>query len=367
MVDATEAWLYVGTQRSGPGTGISRARFDARTGTLSPFAIAAVTDDPAFFVVDETRGRIVTCHSGTPGGVGAFQIDLVTGTLTPLERAASVGRGPSQLTLDHTSRFVLSANYGGGYVDVHALDAAGIGARTSHVPHTGRGPDATRQTQPHVHCVRMSPDNRFALVADLGLDRVFVYRFDAAAGTLTPHDPAFAATAPASGPRHLAWHPNGRWVYLIEELSNTITTFAWDAARGRLDAQQTIGTLPADFTGDNTAAEILVREDGRFLYASNRGHDSLAIFAIDAGRGVLTLVAHEPSRGRTPRYMMFDPSADWLFVSNVDSDSVALFRVDRSSGRLMPHGDLHPINRPHGLAWAPVRAAVRGLPSAGER
>jgi 6-phosphogluconolactonase len=352
MADATEAWLYVGTQRSGPGTGLSRARFDVERGTLSPFTIAAVTDDPAFIVFDEAHGQLVTCHSGTPGGVGAFEVDLATGELTPRDRAASEGRGPSQLTVDRTSRFVLSANYGGGYVAVHALDAAGVGVRTAHVQHTGRGPDATRQTQSHVHCVRVSPDNRFALVADLGLDLVFVYRFDAAAGTLTPHDPPFAATAPASGPRHLAWHPNGRDVYLIEELSNTITMFAWDAAAGRLDARQTVSTLPADFTGDNTAAEILVRGDGRFLYASNRGHDSIAVFAIDATRGTLTLVAHEPSRGRTPRYMTFDPSGGWLFVSNVDSDVIALFRIDADSGRLTPHGDLHAIVRPHGLACA---------------
>jgi 6-phosphogluconolactonase len=367
MTVAAEAWLYVGTQRSGPGTGISRARFDVDRGALSPVTLAAATDDPAFFVFDDVHSLLVTCHSGAPGGIGAFRGDLSTGTLTPLGRAASAGRGPSQLTLDHTSRFVLSANYGGGYVDVHALGAAGLGAQTAHVQHTGRGPDATRQTQSHVHCVRMSPDNRFALVADLGLDRVFVYRFDAAAGTLTPHDPPFVATAPASGPRHLAWHPDGRWVYLIEELSNTITTFAWDAERGRLDARQTVGTLPADFTGDNTAAEILVRDDGRVLYASNRGHDSLAIFAIDATLGTLTLVGHEPSRGRTPRYMTFDPAGVWLFVSNVDSDAVALFRIDGPSGRLSPHGDLHPTVRPHGLVCVSARAAVRGLPPTGGR
>jgi 6-phosphogluconolactonase len=371
MLDAmtlvTEAWLYVGTQRSGPGTGISRARFDARTGTLSPFTVAIVTDDPAFLVFDARHDRLVACHSGTPGGVGAFGADPATGALTPLGRAESVGRGPSQLTIDHTSRFVLSANYGGGYVDVHALDANGIGARTAHVQHTGHGPDPARQTQPYVHCVRVSPDNRFALVADLGLDRVFVYRFDDGTGALAPHAPAFVSTAPASGPRHLTWHPNGRWVYLIEELRNTITTFAWDAERGVLDARQTVSTLPVEFTGGNTAAEILVREDGRVLYASNRGHDSLAIFAIDASRGTLSLVAHEPSRGRTPRYMAFGPTADWLFVSNVDSDGVAIFRVDAPSGRLTPHGDLHSTLRPHGLAWTPVRSAVRGLPSAGER
>ncbi len=358
MLDAmtlvSMAWLYVGTQRSGPGTGVARAQFDVVSGALSPFTPAIVTDDPAFLVFDEQHDQIVACHSGTPGGVGAFEANLETGALTPLHRAACEGRGPSQLTIDHTSRFVLSANYGGGYVDVHALDDEGVGAQTSHVPHTGHGPDAARQAQPYVHCVRMSPDNRFALVAALGLDRVFVYRFDDATGALAPHDPPFAATAPTSGPRHLAWHPGGRWVYLIEELSNAITTFAWDAAGGRLDARQTVSTLPADFTGDNTAAEILVREDGRFLYASNRGHDSIAIFAIDPALGTLSLVAHEPSRGRTPRYMAFGLSADWLFVSNVDSDAVALFRVDAKSGRLTPHGDLHSITRPHGLAVAPV-------------
>lgn len=346
-------WLFVGTQHSGPGTGLSRARFDPATGSLSSFELAAPSPDPAFFVVHPDGRHLYTCNSGTPGGVTAFALQPRTGALTMLNAVESTGRGPSQLSLDRTGRVVLDANYGGGYLDVVPLTPTGaLGALSARVQHEGRGVDPVRQTRPYVHCVTVDPGNRFALVTDLGLDRVYVYRFDASAATVMPHDPPYAQTAPRAGPRHLAWHPNGRWVYLIEELSNTITVFAWDGATGRLDAQQTIGTLPPEFAGENTAAEILVRADGRFVYASNRGHDSVAVFVVDQTTGRLTLASRVSSQGRTPRYMAFDPSHAWLFVANIDDDSIVPFRIDRETGALSRNGAPHHQPRPYGLAFA---------------
>ncbi|MEO8484245.1 MAG: lactonase family protein [Acidobacteriota bacterium] len=349
-------WLFVGTHYAGPGTGLSRARFDPATGSLSPFELAATCPDPAFFVVHPDGRRLYACNSGTPGGVTAFALSPTTGTLTMLNAIESAGRGPSQLTLDRTGRVLLDANYGGGYFDVVTLTADGaLGALGARVPHEGQGTDPVRQARAYVHCVVVDPANRFALVADLGLDRVYVYRFDAAAGTVAPHDPPYATTAPGSGPRHLAWHPNGRWLYLIEEMGNAITALAWDAETGRLHAQQTVTTLPEGFTDANTAAEILVRADGRFVYASNRGHDSVAVFAIDQLNGRLTLASRVGSNGRTPRYMALDPSQQWLMVANIDSDSIAQFRVDVQTGALTSHGELHHQSRPYGLAFAPAQ------------
>lgn len=349
-------WLFVGTHHSGPGTGLSRARFDPSTGRLSSFELAAPSGDPAFFVVHPNGRHLYTCNSGTPGGVTAFALRPRTGVLTQLNAIDSIGRGPSQLTLDRTGTVLLDANYGGGYFDVVRLTETGaIGALSARVQHEGHGADPVRQARAYVHCVTVDPTNRFALVADLGLDRVYVYRFDAPAGTVTPHDPPYATTAPGSGPRHLAWHPNGRWIYLIEELSNAITLFAWEGENGRLDARQTVGTLPANVTAENTAAEILVRADGRFLYASNRGHDSVVVFAIDQQSGQLTPASRVGSGGRTPRYLTFDPSHTWLFAANIDSDTIAQFHVDRETGALTPHGAPHHQPRPYGLAFAPGR------------
>jgi len=348
-------WLFVGTHHSGPGTGLSRARFDPATGSLSSFEPAVETVDPAFFVVHPDGQHLYTCNSGTPGGVTAFALTPSTGALTLLNAVESAGRGPSQLTLDRTGRALLDANYGGGYVESLPLTPAGsLGTVGTRVQHQGQGADPVRQSRPYVHCVTVDPDNRFALVADLGLDRVYVYRFNAAAGTLAPHDPQYVATAPGSGPRHLAWHPNGRWIYLIEELSNTITLFTWDGASGRLDAKQTVNTLPADFAGENTTAEILVRGDGRFVYASNRGHDSVAVFGVDQENGRLALASRVNAGGRTPRYLAFDPSQAWLFAANVDSDAISQFRVDVESGALTLHGSPHHQPRPYGLAFAAV-------------
>lgn len=344
------AWVFIGTQRSGPGTGISRAAFDATTGRLSPFALEAIEPDPSFLAAAPSGRHLYVSNAGTPGGVTALSIDPVTGALTRLNHSVSEGRGPSQLSLDEGGRFVLEANYGGGYVEVLAVTGDGrLGAQTALIRHEGRSVHPDRQTRAYPHCVRVDPSNRFALVADLGLDRVLVYRFDTGRGSLLLHDPPGTHVDPGSGPRHFVFHPNGLWLYLVEELACTLTTFDWDGAEGRLRVRRTVPTLPPEFTGTNTSAEVLIDRRGRFLYVSNRGHDSVAVFAVDPHSGDVTCIQRESSGGRTPRYMSFDLTGRWLFVANCDSDSLAIFRVS-DDGRLSLAGPLASLQRPYGIA-----------------
>jgi 6-phosphogluconolactonase len=359
---AGHAWVFFGTQRAGPGTGFSRARFDAATGALSPPRLVTVADDPSYFVVHPDGRHLYTCNSGTPGGVSAYTLNPATGELDFLNAHVSQGRGPSHLSLDVAGRFVLAANYDGGFVEVLALAADGsLDRQVAFVQHEGRSVHPERQTRPYAHCVRVDPENRFALVADLGLDQVRLYRFDASSGGLAPHEPAVVPVSPGSGPRHLAWHPNGRWLYLVEEISSEVGLFSWTSTTGTLQPVQSVPALPPGFAGDNTSAEILVHPTGRFVYASNRGHDSLAAFAVAESSGTLTPLQHVPSGGRTPRYMTFDLTGRWLLATNLDSDTVAIFGIDRDTGRLTLHGDPLAVRRPFGIAFVQARSLGGGL------
>jgi 6-phosphogluconolactonase len=231
---------------------------------------------------------------------------------------------------------VLVVNYGTGSVAVLAIrDDGSLGDSTAFVQHSGSSVNPKRQQGPHAHSVNLSPDNRFAIVADLGLDQVLVYRFDASSGSLQPNDPPFARVAPGAGPRHFTFHPSGRFAYVINELASTVTAFNWDARRGVLSEIQTISTLPKDFSGENYTAEVVVHPNGRFLYGSNRGHDSIAVFSIDR-QGKLTFIETTPTQGSFPRNFALDPTGRWLFAANQRSDNVVLFRVDPKTGRLSP-------------------------------
>jgi 6-phosphogluconolactonase len=208
------------------------------------------------------------------------------------------------------------------------------------VQHTGSSVNKERQEAPHAHCIFNSPDNRFALAADLGLDELLVYRFDPAAGSLTPNNPPFGKTPPGSGPRHFAFHPNGRFVYVINEIKCTLSTFSWDAARGALKELQTVSTLPDGYkvTNDDSTAEVRVHPSGKFVYGSNRGHDSIAVFAVDPAKGTVTPVERVSTQGKTPRGFGIDPTGGYLIAGNQDSDSLVVFRIDPKTGRLTPTG-----------------------------
>ena len=345
---AKKSLLYIATQNP-EKMGIAVAEFDSGTGALSAPKLVMETRDPAHFTLSADGSRLYMCNTGTPGGVSTFAVkDRETGALELLNYKESKGRGPSYISVDGTGRYVLDANYGGGYIEIHSLAADGsLDQQTAFVQHEGSSVNP-RQDKPYAHWIRTDPGNRFALVADLGTDKIVVYRFDENTGRVTPNEPAFARLNGGSGPRHLAFHPNGKWLYAVQELSNEVVAFRWDARKGELTQFQQVKTLPANFTDPSTAAEIVVRSDGKFLYVSNRGHDSIAVYSVDANSGELTLRQRVPSRGKVPRYFTFDPSNKWLIVSNQEGGNVSVFGVDAKSGELSPHGD--PVALPKPMA-----------------
>ena len=344
---AADMFVYFGTHRSGPGIGFSLGHFDTDTGVLSKPEFIMEAVEPAFFVIHPDGKHLYSCNSGkTTDLVSAYEINPKTGKLTLLNQKPAGGADPSYITLDQTARYALVANYQGGSIAVLPIKPDhSLGDRTGFAQHTGRSVNPERQTRPYAHSIIVDPSNRFALVADLGVDKVFVYRFDAKDGSLTPNDPPFATVKPGSGPRHVKFHPNGKWVYLINELACTVIGFNWDATKGSLTEFQTIATLPEGFTGTNTCAELQVHPNGRFLYGSNRGHDSIVVYAIDQATGKLSLVERVSSQGNWPRTFTFDPTGKWILVANHNSDNAVVFRVDETTGKLTPVGQ--PVGVPY--------------------
>ncbi|HEV7609011.1 MAG TPA: lactonase family protein, partial [Steroidobacteraceae bacterium] len=295
---ANTTLLYIATQNPDK-MGISAAEFDSTTGALSEPRMIIETRDPAHFTLSADAKHLYMCNTGTPGGVSAFAIEnKKTGALRLLNYKESKGRGPSYVSVDRSGRYVLDANYGGGYVEVYSLTKDGaLDQQTAFVQHIGSSVHPQRQSKPYAHWFRTDPTNKFGLVADLGMDQVVIYKFDARTGKLTPNDPPFARVAGGMGPRHLAFHPNGKWVYGIAEIANEVMAFNWDAGKGALTQFQSVKTLEDGFKEPSTAAEIAVRADGKFLYASNRGEDSIVVYTIDAKSGELTFKQRTPSRG----------------------------------------------------------------------
>jgi 6-phosphogluconolactonase len=350
-----EFQVFFGTYTGERSKGIYRARLDVATGRLSPAELAAETRNPSFLAVHPSGFLLYAIDESsdparTPGrGVRAYGMNGPTGVLTFLNEQSSGSAGPCHLTVGHDGRTVLVANYSGGSVAVLPLDIEGrLGAPAVVSKHVGSSVHPTRQRQPHAHAINVSSDNRYALVPDLGIDQVRIYRFDAAKAMLTPHTPSAVSLPPGSGPRHLAFHPNDRFVYVINELLCTLAVFAYDARRGELKAVQNVSTLPAGMSvqpGFSTA-EVAVHPSGKFLYGSNRGHDSIVVYAIDAATGRLTLVQHEPTQGRTPRHFAIDPTGAWLLAENQGSDSVVVFGIDAKTGRLEPTGQRLEVPSP---------------------
>jgi 6-phosphogluconolactonase len=353
--------VYVGTYTGGESKGIYAWRFDAGLGVATPLGLVAEAANPSFLAADPTNRYLyaaseISSRGGKrEGAVSAFAIDSATGKLALLNQVSSRGAGPAFVTVDRAGGNLLVANYGGGSVAVCPIHSDGrLGEATAFVQHTGSSINPQRQREPHAHSINVSPDNRFAIVADLGLDKLLVYRFDAAKGALTPNDPPFAAVKPGSGPRHFTFHPSGRFAYVINELASTVTAFSYDAARGAFTELQTISTLPKDFAGNSTTAEVQVDPAGRFLYGSNRGHDSIAVFAIDPSKGALTPVEHVPTQGKTPRNFRIDPTGSYLFAANQDSGSVVIFRIDARTGRLAPTGKVLAVASPVCVKFVPA-------------
>jgi 6-phosphogluconolactonase len=266
--------------------------------------------------------------------------------LTLLNQVASKGASPCHISHDHTGKFVLAANYTGGNLSVFPVGEDGrLGEASDFIQHQGHGPNHDRQEKSHPHWIGVSADNRFALNADLGLDKVFVYRFHASQGKSTPNHPPFAKLPPGAGPRHLAFHPNGKYAYVIDELNSTITAFSFDAKAGKLRELQAVPTLPKDFSGESTTAEVVVHPSGKFLYGSNRGHDSLAVFTLDTAKGILTFVEHVPVKGKIPRNFEIDPLGKRLLVANQGTDNIVEFAIDSTTGKLTPTGTELKVKR----------------------
>jgi 6-phosphogluconolactonase len=351
--------VYVGTYTDGASRGIYRLTLDTATGAMTEPALVAETANPSFLALSpDHRYLYAVNETGNfdaegSGGVSAFAVDAGRGPLRLLGTRSSRGADPCHLAVAPDGRHVIVANYTGGNLAVLPVVAGGaLGSGVPVQPRAGLGPRKDRQEAPHAHDVVFDPSGRFLLAADLGADRIFVYRYSPAPGTLEPNDPPSAALPPGSGPRHLAFHPSGRAVYVINELASTIDVFSWDGERGRLEPVQTVSTLPPDFTGENDTAEVAVSADGRFVYGSNRGHDSIAVFGVDPTSLRITLVGHVPSGGKSPRHFALDPTGRFLLAANQDSGTIQVFRIDGTSGLPSPVGP--PVRVDRAVCLLPV-------------
>jgi 6-phosphogluconolactonase len=350
---AGECLVLAGTYTGGKSEGIYAFRLDLATGKSTAPALAAKTESPSFLALHPNRrflyavGEGAKLEGGTSGAVNAFALEAGSGKLTLLNQKPSSGAGPCHLVVDRAGKHVLVANYGAGSIAALAIEADGrLGATTAAIQHRGSSVNPRRQEAPHAHSINLDAENRFAFVADLGLDQVLVYRFDPEKGTLAANDPPAAAVAPGAGPRHFAFHPGGRFAYVINELHCTVTAFAYRAGKGSLEEVQTVSTLPGKREDGFSTAEVQVHPSGKFLYGSNRGHHTIAVFAIDGAKGTLTPLEHEPTRGKTPRNFGIDPTGAYLLAANQDSDTIALFRIDPGTGRLEAQGDLVSVPTP---------------------
>jgi 6-phosphogluconolactonase len=349
-------FAYIGTYTKGKSKGIYVYRVDSATGKLTNGTLAAETSNPSFLAVHPSQKYLYAANENNNGMVSAFAIDSATGQLKLLNSVSAKGSGPCHVSVDKTGKMVFAANYNDGTAAAFPVKADGsLGEAVWNIKNSGSSVDRERQTGPHAHSANLSPDNRFMLLADLGLDEVLVFKLDAAKGSVTPNDPPFGKVAPGSGPRHLVFSSNGKFAYVINEMLATITAFRWDAAHGRLDEIQTLSTMQAGYKGAKSTAEIAVHPNGKFLYGSNRGNDTIALFNMDATKGTLSFVDTFPSGGKTPRSFAIDPSGAYLFAAHQNSDNIASFRIDAKTGRLTPTGDSVEVGAPVCVVFVRVK------------
>jgi 6-phosphogluconolactonase len=344
--------MYVGTNTGGGGAGILAYRFNPSTGDIASIGHVAATANPTFLAVHPNGRVLYAVNETAEGGVSAFSIDAASGALKLMNRVSSHGDGPCHVSVDAAGKWVFTANYSSGTVaafPVHSdgsLGEATASFRQSKAAYTKPEPDG------RAHSMTLSPDNRFVVVADLGLDRVYSYRVDAATG-MALNTPPFVTSAPGAGPRHVAFQREGKFAYVVNELNSTIDVFKYDARNGGLTRLQTIATLPAGFSGKNSGAEVVLHPNGKFLYSSNRGHDSIAIFSINAATGNLSMIEQVPTQGRTPRNFAIDPSGAFLLAANQDSGNIIVFRIDAQSGKLTSSGKFAEVAKPTCIVFCP--------------
>ena len=359
---AGEHFVYFGTYTGAKSKGIYVSRFDADTGKLSEPELAVETKSPNFLALDPTGKFLYAAGemnntTEKRGAVSAFKRDTKTGKLTLLNQQLSGGNGPCHVSVDATGKTLLVANYGSGSIASFPVKTDGsIGEAATTIQHTGSSADPKRQAGPHAHFIVPSPDNRFALTCDLGLDKVLIYPFDAAAAKLATNNASFAALAPGAGPRHLAFSADGKFVYVINEMKLTVSVFTYDTKTAAMTEIQTLSTLPAECVASDkfSCAQIVVHPRGKFVYGSNRGHDSIAVFSADTKTGKLTLIQNESTQGKTPRNFAIDPSGRWLLAENQNSDSVVVFAIDIASGKLKPTGQTITVGSPVCAVFVPA-------------
>ena len=354
--------------------GIYVSRFNATTGTLSEPQLAAKIINPSFLTISPDN-RFLYAVTEDPLSVGppldhvsyvsAFAIDAATGELRPLNTLPTGGTSTCFISMDKTGKYVLMSNFGSGSVSVIRVKEDGsLGELTSFIQNVGHSVNPAIQTSPHPHSILVSPDNRYVIVSDLGLDKVQIFRFDEKTGELSPPDPPFATVKPGGGPRHFAFGPSGKFGYQLSEMSGIVDAFAWDPTRGSLTNLQSVETIPHDFAGENHSAEISVSPDGKFLYESNRrntgdtgwGPETIGIFAIDPEKGTLTLVEQAPTGGIMPRNFAIDPTGSYLLAAHQYSNTVVVFKIDRATGRLSKTGNEIKLDVPVCIQFVPVQS-----------
>ncbi len=350
MTHAEHPLVFISAFASGEKAGIHAFQFDAESGTLQPLHRTADLQNPFFLAVSRDQRFLYAINAEKFGDevdefVAAYAIEGRTGQLKRLNEQPARGTASCYLDTDATGKTVVVANYSSGSVAALPVKADGsLGEAASFMQHSGSGGDPARQKGPNAHSIVISPDNRFALAADLGIDKIMIYHLDAATAKLTLNEAQpFAKLAPGSGPRHLTFHPNGTHLYVINEMANSVVVFDYSTDTGTLTERQTISTLPADFTGKSFTADLKITPDGKFLYGTNRGHDSIAVYRI-ASDGTLSLLSIEPSLGKGPQNLLITPDGQWMLCANMPGNSVIVFRIDPQTGGIKPSGD--PVAMP---------------------
>lgn len=365
-MSASSQLIFIGTYtpKDSPSKGIYAVHLDPATGALDTPVLAAATPNPTFLAWHRDGQVLYALGEGpgpdgkTSGGIAAFDFKAATGTLSLLNSRGTGGTGTTHLAPDATARMLVTVAYGGGYIASFPLAPDGrLGERTSFILSQGPlGPNKERQDKPHPHSVTVSPNNQYVYICDLGRDLVCCYRLDPVTATLTPAGEF--ASPPGAGPRHSKFTADGKFLYVINELSGSITTYACEPSTGALTPGATVSTLPADFTGTNTSAEIRFHPNGRFIYGSNRGHDSLVVFARDAASGALTRIQLEPSGGNHPRNFELSPDGRWLVCANRASNNLVVFKVDPLTGKMTPTGHTATVPEAVCVLFAPAGSCL---------
>jgi 6-phosphogluconolactonase len=345
--------MYVGTYTRGTSKGIYAYKFSSSTGQATPIGMAAESSNPSFLAVHPSGRFLYAVNENDQGMVSAFAIDPATANLKLLNHVSSKGASPCHLSVDKTGKWLFVANYTSGSVAAFPINADGsLGEASATFQHSGKSVNPDRQSGPHAHVAAISPDNRFVWVCDLGLDEVLSYRIDPAKGGMTPNDPKFAKVDPGFGPRHVVFRADGKFAYVMGEMGGAVTVFSYNATKGTMQQVQVISTLPEGYTGTKSGAEIAIHPSSKFLYASNRGADSIAIFKVDSAKGTLTAAGTVPTGGKTPRNFAIDPSGKFLLAANQDSNNIVVFKIDPQNGGLTPTGATIDVGAPVSLVFA---------------